>query len=118
MSFSERLKELRSTRGLTQVALADTSGVPLGTIRDLEQAKREPLLATAQKLAAALGVSMDAFALSLPPPGKPGRPRKARAVGGAVEGPSEHADAPAGKPGARKRAPSKEQTQTRKERGR
>ena len=62
MTFGEKLKELREAAELTQTALADTSGVPIGTIRDYEQAKRTPLLSTAFKLSRALGVSVESFA--------------------------------------------------------
>ncbi|HZT83062.1 MAG TPA: helix-turn-helix transcriptional regulator [Gemmataceae bacterium] len=61
MTFGEKLKELRAGRGLTQERLADAAGVPVGTIRDYEQGKRDPLLSNAQRLAGALGVSLDVF---------------------------------------------------------
>lgn len=62
MGFGEKLKELRGVAGISQVALADKSGVPVGTIRDYEQAKRTPLLSTAVKLARGLGESVAVFA--------------------------------------------------------
>jgi transcriptional regulator with XRE-family HTH domain len=71
MSFGQKLKELRLQAGLTQTQLADFSDVPLGTIRDYEQGKRDPLFSTAHKLARALKQSLDVFA---PQP----RPRTAR----------------------------------------
>jgi transcriptional regulator with XRE-family HTH domain len=61
MPFGDKLKELRQQAGLTQAALADLAAIPVGTIRDYEQGKRDPLLSNAQKLAAALGVSLDVF---------------------------------------------------------
>jgi transcriptional regulator with XRE-family HTH domain len=61
MSFGVKLKQLRQEVGLSQTQLASASGVPVGTIRDYEQSKRDPLLSSAQKLAEALGVSLDAF---------------------------------------------------------
>jgi transcriptional regulator with XRE-family HTH domain len=63
MTFGQKLKELRQQKGMTQAAFAKASDVPLGTIRDYEQDKREPLLSNAQKLAHALGVSLDVFPL-------------------------------------------------------
>lgn len=81
MGFGELLKNARTKAGLTQSDLAEKSGVPIGTIRDYEQGKRDPMLSTARKLAVTLGVSLDA--LSEPgsnkpaAPAKPGRPRKA-----------------------------------------
>jgi transcriptional regulator with XRE-family HTH domain len=62
MTFGQKLKNLRETAGMSQVQLASTSGVPVGTIRDYEQVKRDPLLPTAIKLAKALGVSVEVFA--------------------------------------------------------
>lgn len=61
MPFADLLKQLRTGKGLSQSQLAAISNVPVGTIRDYEQGKREPLLSNAQKLSRALGVSMDAF---------------------------------------------------------
>lgn len=61
LTFGEKLKELRTVAGLTQAGLADASSVPIGTIRDYEQGKRDPLLSTAQKLAHALGFRLDVF---------------------------------------------------------
>ena len=61
MTFADKLKELRQTAGMTQVRLSEASGVPLPTIRDYEQGKREPLLSNAYRLARALGVSLDAL---------------------------------------------------------
>jgi transcriptional regulator with XRE-family HTH domain len=61
MTFAEKLKELRTALGWTQSQLADHSGVPIGTIRDYEQGKRDPLLPTIQRLARGLGVSLAVF---------------------------------------------------------
>ena len=72
MTFGEKLKELRTQAGLTQAQLAELSDVPLGTIRDYEQGKRDPLLSTAQKLARALNQSLDVFT----PQPQSRRPRK------------------------------------------
>jgi transcriptional regulator with XRE-family HTH domain len=60
-TFGEKLKELRVAAGMTQAGLAESSGVPIGTIRDYEQGKRDPLLSTAQKLGRALGHGLDVF---------------------------------------------------------
>ena len=61
MSFGDMLKDIRKQKGMTQAGLAKAAGVPVGTIRDYEQGKRDPLLSNAQKLAAALRVSVDVF---------------------------------------------------------
>jgi transcriptional regulator with XRE-family HTH domain len=62
MIFGEKLRALREAAGMTQAQLALASGIPLGTIREYEQVKRDPLLLTAVKLAAGLGVSIEVFA--------------------------------------------------------
>jgi transcriptional regulator with XRE-family HTH domain len=60
-TFGKKLKELRAACGMTQAKLASASGVPIGTIRDYEQGKRDPLLSTAQKLSGAFGRGLDVF---------------------------------------------------------
>ena len=60
-AFGKRLAELREAAGLTQAALAERGGIPLGTIREIEQGRREPLFSNMQKLAAALNVSLDGW---------------------------------------------------------
>jgi transcriptional regulator with XRE-family HTH domain len=60
-SFGDKLKELRQAQGMSQPALAEISGVPVGTVRDYEQGRRDPLLSNAQKLASALKASLDVF---------------------------------------------------------
>jgi len=61
-TFGDKLKAARLAIGWTQAKLAEKSGIPLGTIREYEQHKREPLLSKAGKLALALGVSLDELA--------------------------------------------------------
>jgi transcriptional regulator with XRE-family HTH domain len=66
---------------LTQVELATSGGVPLGTIREYEQSKRRPLLENAIKLASALGLSVQVFAECVTEEAKPAarkRPRRKR----------------------------------------
>jgi transcriptional regulator with XRE-family HTH domain len=62
MKFADRLRDLREKAGLTQAQLAKDSGLPLGSIRNYEQGQREPYWQVVFKLAAALGVSCEAFA--------------------------------------------------------
>jgi transcriptional regulator with XRE-family HTH domain len=84
MPFAEALKRWREGAGLTQSALADATGLGLGTVRDYEQGKKEPTLRSAARLAAALGVSLADLANSLDAdpggasaaPRALGRPRK------------------------------------------
>jgi transcriptional regulator with XRE-family HTH domain len=65
-TFAARLRELRKHAGLTQLQLANASGVPLGSIRNYEQGQREPYWDVAFRLAAALGVSAESFADCVP----------------------------------------------------
>lgn len=60
-TFGDKLKAARQAAGLTQAALAELSAIPLGTIREYEQNKREPLLSKAGKLARALKQPLEAF---------------------------------------------------------
>src|SRR4051812_11823574 len=99
MTFGEKLKELRAQAGLTQAQLAELSDVPLGTIRDYEQGKRDPLLSTAQKLAGALNQSLDVFSP------QPQTGRSHRTVGASKGAPAVgSAGKPAQEPRSRKRA--------------
>ena len=67
VTFAEKLRELRERAGLTQSQLAQSSGVPLGSIRNYEQGQREPYWSVAFRLAAALGVSVEAFSVCIGP---------------------------------------------------
>jgi transcriptional regulator with XRE-family HTH domain len=71
-TFGSVLKRLREKLELSQMDLAVKSGLNLFTIAKLEQGKREPTWATVQALAAALGVSCEAFVIE-PPAKKPTR---------------------------------------------
>ncbi|RHW37289.1 XRE family transcriptional regulator [Neobacillus notoginsengisoli] len=60
MSFSERLKELREKRGLTQEALADLLKVPRSTITHYENnPDRRPRQKRMNEIADFFGVSVD-----------------------------------------------------------
>jgi transcriptional regulator with XRE-family HTH domain len=61
MKFGKRLQELREKAGMTQKQLAESSGLPLGSIRNYEQGYRDPLWQAVFKLADALGVDCRAF---------------------------------------------------------
>ena len=62
-----RLKGARKRSGQTQIELAKATGVGLATIRRIEQVDFEPKLATARKLAAALGVRVEWLVFGLGP---------------------------------------------------
>ena len=62
-TLAARLKAARAAAGLSQPQLAERAGVPLPTVRSLEQGQRTKVwLETAAKLARALGVSLDDLA--------------------------------------------------------
>lgn len=79
MGFHNRLKELRERAGMTQGQLAEASGVTKGTIANFEQKRREtPSFEMVVKLARALGVPIESFAVETVDDNKtkPGRPSK------------------------------------------
>lgn len=53
--LGNRLRELRQSAGLTQVALAEASGVPQPRISKYERGTRQPSLDTLRALAKVLG---------------------------------------------------------------
>jgi len=66
LSIAERIKEERERAGLTQEELAAKARVSPVTISVWENGKRTPKIASLQKLATALDVSVDVFILDLP----------------------------------------------------
>ncbi len=61
-TFAERLKELRTERGLGQVALARELGVGKSVISLWEKGQCEPTLGNLIKMATFFGVSIDYLA--------------------------------------------------------
>lgn len=60
-SFAARLRSLRESAGMSIVDLAEKAGIPRQTVHLLENGDRQPSLATAAKLAEALGKTLSAF---------------------------------------------------------
>ena len=60
--FCEKLKKLRENAGLSQKQLADRAGVSQKAISFWETGGREPSWSAVQTLAAALGITCEAFA--------------------------------------------------------
>jgi transcriptional regulator with XRE-family HTH domain len=56
--FSENLKRFRKIKDLTQAFVAESAGVTLQTIADIENGRRNPSLSVMESLATALGVSV------------------------------------------------------------
>jgi transcriptional regulator with XRE-family HTH domain len=59
--LAANLKDLREARGLTQQELSDRSGVPRPTLAHLESGQGNPTLSVLIKVAAALGISIEAL---------------------------------------------------------
>jgi len=59
--FAERLKEMRTGKNLTQVALSEKIGIQTTYLSDLENAKKEPCLRVIDVLATGLGVTVSAL---------------------------------------------------------
>jgi transcriptional regulator with XRE-family HTH domain len=59
--FARRLAEVRHGAGLSQNQLADRSGIPVSTIRQYEQGRREPAYQALVRLAWGLGMSLAVF---------------------------------------------------------
>jgi transcriptional regulator with XRE-family HTH domain len=83
--FAGRLRELRTAAGLSRRELAEKAGLKEGGIRDIEQGINNPTWPTVLALAAALGVSCEAF--NVPPtedtsPPERGRPKKTKPADG------------------------------------
>jgi DNA-binding XRE family transcriptional regulator len=67
--FGPVLKALREKAGMTQEQLADKAGVPVATIRDLEQGRRtDPSWSTICNLATGLEVDLNTLAQAAPAP--------------------------------------------------
>ena len=67
MSFSERVKLLKKEKGITNEALAEATGIPLGTLGKLLSGyTEEPKLSTAVAIADALGCSLEYLATGKP----------------------------------------------------
>jgi transcriptional regulator with XRE-family HTH domain len=62
MTFAEKLRQLRESRGLTEKQLADASGVTYATIRGYALGRRAPSFEVVLQLAKALGTDCRAFA--------------------------------------------------------
>lgn len=61
LSFSIRLKRIRTRKGISQALLSGLSGIPVSTISHYESARRLPSMKNTARLAEALGVSTDAL---------------------------------------------------------
>ena len=59
--FGDRLRELRSKRGITQVLLADATGIPQNHISSIERGMKLPNLLTMIRLASALDCKLSAL---------------------------------------------------------
>src|SRR5262245_42451959 len=101
-TMGQRLQRLRRAAGLTQAELARRAGVPLKSVLNWEQDRRQPRLDAVVDLARILSVSLEELLTNLAPreqrpPARKGRPP---AAGGARAGAGEvRAESPAGRQG-------------------
>ena len=54
-----RLEEVRKSKKISQMALADKAGIKQGYVSDLENGKRQPSFEVLIRLAKALGCTLD-----------------------------------------------------------
>ena len=54
-----RIKEIRTTRGLSQACLAELTGAAQSAISNYERNAKDPTLGVAARIAEALGVTID-----------------------------------------------------------
>ena len=73
-TFGAVLRRLRESKGLSQDELAKLAKISRVQITRLENDSRAPLLATAQALSDALGVSIEVFKVAPEEPKKPAKP--------------------------------------------
>lgn len=83
MRFGDRLRDLRRGRGWTQQQLSHRSGVPLSTLRNLEQGTRSPSWESVVRLAKAFDANSAIFddcdeVTGLPPSGPARKRRKGK----------------------------------------
>jgi transcriptional regulator with XRE-family HTH domain len=64
MAFHVRLKVLREAAGLTQEGLARAADLSASGVAKMERAGSDPVWSTVVRLAAALNVGVDAFAVN------------------------------------------------------
>ena len=58
MNFGEQLKEIRTTKGLTQIELSEKSGVALRTVQRMERNEGKPSLYSMNAISEVLGVNL------------------------------------------------------------
>jgi len=59
MNLKEVIKERRSVLNITQIDLAEMSGVSLATIKDIERGVGNPSMKTVMRILEVLGMEMD-----------------------------------------------------------
>jgi transcriptional regulator with XRE-family HTH domain len=63
MTFAEKLRELRTGAGLSEAKLAELSGISFGAIHNYGLGIRTPTFPAVVKVAKALGVTCETFAV-------------------------------------------------------
>lgn len=65
-SFASEVKTSRLRAGMTQAQVAEAAGLTQAAVAMIERGDREPSLASARKLAQALGVSLQSLLVNVP----------------------------------------------------
>lgn len=60
-TFCETMRRLRKAQGITLEALQQRTGVPAARLREIDGGTKAPYLSEAQRIAAALGTTVDAL---------------------------------------------------------
>jgi transcriptional regulator with XRE-family HTH domain len=78
MRFADKLRELRASAGLSEAKLATASGVSFASVHEYGLGRRKPSFEAVVKIAAALGVTCEAFAqcVDVDKPGAKKKPRR------------------------------------------
>lgn len=62
MTFAEKLRQMRTDKGLSEAKLAELSGVSFGALHNYGLGIRKPTFASVVRIAKALGATCEAFA--------------------------------------------------------
>jgi transcriptional regulator with XRE-family HTH domain len=62
MKFWEKLRKIRDAKGLSEVKLAEKSGITFASVHQYSQGRRKPSFSAVVKLVKALGVACQEFA--------------------------------------------------------
>jgi DNA-binding XRE family transcriptional regulator len=88
-TFGERLKAFRLAVGLTRGELVQMAGIQSNSVQHYEEGRKQPQRLSREKLARALGLTVEVLQVSsepVTPPEKPARKKKTKPAGGKRRG--------------------------------